>query len=109
MVEGNPFGEAYIQWHDDGTEWENIDFPASSGNICMGEWVAVDKKNVARTHIGWLYTDGTLSGYFTETETDQVAKDGNSYAGTNEQKVYDLDGNLLADVTGTSSATRFGS
>jgi hypothetical protein len=29
-----------------------------------------------------------------------------SYAGTNEQKVYDLDGNLLADVTGTSSATK---
>lgn len=107
-VMGNPFGEAYIQWHNDGTEWENIDFPAASGNICMGEWVAVDRKNVARTHVGWLYDNGTLSGYFTETETDKVARDGNSYTGTNEQKVYDLDGNLLADVTGTSSATRFG-
>jgi hypothetical protein len=29
-----------------------------------------------------------------------------SYAGTNEQKVYDLDGNLLADVTGTSAARK---
>jgi hypothetical protein len=107
-VMGNPFGEAYIQWHDDGTEWENIDFPAASGNICMGEWVPVDKKHVARTHVGWIYNEGTLAGYFTETETNEVAKDGNSYSGTNEQKVYDLEGNLLADVTGTSSATRFG-
>lgn len=107
-VEGNAFGEAYIQWHNDGTEWENIDFPASSGNICMGEWVPVDRKHVARTHVGWLYNDNTLVGYFTETETDAVARDGNSYTGTNEQKVYDINGNLLADVTGTSSATRFG-
>jgi hypothetical protein len=107
-VEGNYFADAFIQWHDDGTEWENIDLPISGGNICMGEWVAGAKKTFTRTHIGWLYTDGTVSGYFTETETDKIAKDGNSYAGTNEQKVYDLDGNLLADVTGTSSAMRFG-
>src|SRR5580704_11334615 len=24
---GSPFGEAFIQWHSDGTEWENINFP----------------------------------------------------------------------------------
>jgi hypothetical protein len=105
-VEGNPFGDAYIQWHSDGTEWENIDFPVLGGNICMGSWVAVDGKHVSRYHIGWLYTDGALSGYFTETETDKVARDGSTYAGTNEQKVYDLDGNLQADVTGTSEATK---
>ena len=105
-VEGNPFGTAYIQWHNDGTEWENIDFPISGGNICMGSWVPVDAKHVSRYHVGWLYTDGTLSGYFTETETNKVARDGGTYAGTNEQKVYDLDGNLLADVTGTSAATK---
>lgn len=107
-VEGNPFANAYIQWHDDGTEWENIDLPISGGNICMGEWVPAGRKTFSRDHVGWLYTDGTVSGYFTETETDKLSKDENSYAGTNEQKIYDLDGNLLADVTGTSSANRFG-
>jgi len=35
-VENNPFGQAYIQWHSDGTEWENINLPISGGNICMG-------------------------------------------------------------------------
>src|SRR5208337_4706559 len=32
---GSPFGQAFIQWHDDGTEWENINFPILGGNICM--------------------------------------------------------------------------
>lgn len=102
-VEGSPFAQAYIQWHSDGTEWENIDLPINGGNICLGSWKSVDRKHVSRYHVGWLYTKGKVSGYFTETETDKVTGDG-TYAGDNEQKLYDLDGNLLADVTGTSSA-----
>ncbi|HEY1836338.1 MAG: hypothetical protein WBQ17_14035 [Rhizomicrobium sp.] len=105
-VEDQPFGEAFIQWHSDFTEWENINLPVQSGNLCMGSWKAVDGKHVFRSHIGWLYTKGKVSGYFTETETDKVAKNGTTYTGTNEQKVYDLSGNLKADVTGTSSATK---
>ena len=104
-VENNPFGQAYIQWHSDGTEWENINLPISGGNICMGSWKRIDVNNVSRNHWGWLYTDGNLSGYFNETETDTVTRNG-TYSGTNEQKGYDLNGNLLFDVTGTSSAVR---
>jgi hypothetical protein len=104
VVEGEPFGQAYIQWHSDGTEWENINLPVEGGNICMGSWKAVDAKHVYRNHYGWLYTNGQVSGYFNETETNAVKKNG-TYSGTNEQKGYDLDGNLLFDVTGTSSAT----
>jgi len=103
---GAPFGEAFIQWHNDGTEWENINFPILGGNICMGSWKPVDGARVTRNHIGWLYTNGTLTGYFTESETDIVARDGNSYHGTNSQKVFDLAGNLIVEVPGTSSATR---
>jgi len=102
-VEGKPFAQAYIQWHSDGTEWENIDLPISGGSVCVGSWTAVDAKHVARNHYGWLYTKGKVSGYFNETETDKVTRNG-AYSGTNEQKGYDLNGNLLFDVTGTSSA-----
>ena len=105
-VEGSPFAQAFIQWHSDGTEWENINFPILGGNICMGSWKPVDANRVTRNHIGWTYTNGTLTGYFTETETDVVARDGNSYHGTNDQKVYDLEGNLIVEVPGTSIATR---
>ncbi len=34
-------GRAFIQWHSDGTEWENINHPVLGGNICMGSWRAV--------------------------------------------------------------------
>jgi hypothetical protein len=104
--EGAPFGEALIQWHPDGTEMENINLPVLSGNLCMGSWKPVDRRHVSRFHIGWLYTNGVLSGHFTETETDEVANDGNSYKGTNTQKIFDLNNNLIVQVTGTSSATR---
>jgi len=102
-VEGNNFGQAYIQWHSDGTEWENINLPINGGNLCMGSWTAMDSKHIYRNHYGWLYTKGQVSGYFNETETDKVTRNG-TYSGTNEQKGYDLNGNLLFDVTGTSSA-----
>jgi hypothetical protein len=105
-VEGNPFADAIIQWHGDGTEFEEINLPISGGNICEGEWRYKDHSHVTRNHTGWLYNDGTLVGYFTEHEIDHISRDGNSYMGTNEQKIFDLDGNMLADVTGTSAATR---
>ncbi len=103
---GAPGGEAFIQWHDDGTEWENIDFPILSGNICMGSWRQLDHGRVHRSHIGWLYTDGNLSGYFTETETNTVSHNGNSYSGVNDTKIYDLSGNLQVELMGTSDAVR---
>jgi hypothetical protein len=81
----NPTGEAFIQWHSDGTEWENINYAVLGGNICLGSWKTIDESHVSRNHYGWLYnpTNGLLAGWFNETETDQVAWDGNSYSGTN--------------------------
>jgi hypothetical protein len=105
-VEGSPFADAFIQWHGDGTEFEEINLPLAGGNICQGEWRYVDHSHVSRNHTGWLYSDGLLVGYFTEHEVDHISRDGNSYIGTNEQKIFDLNGNMLADVTGTSAATR---
>lgn len=103
---GAPSGEAFIQWHSDGTEWENINYPVLDGNICMGSWKQINANTVARNHYGWLFDAGLVSGWFNETETDVLSKDGNSYSGTNEIKFYDSSGNLKMDVTGTSSAAR---
>jgi hypothetical protein len=100
------YGEAFIQWHSDGTEWENIDFPILGGNICMGSWKAIGGNKVSRYHVGWLYSDGTLVGHFIETETDVLSQDGNSYTGNNDTKMYMLDGTMFNEVVGTSAATR---
>lgn len=105
-TEGSASGQAFIQWHSDGTEWENISFPVLGGNICMGSWKTVDRSRVFRNHYGWLYTDGVVSGYFNETETDTLAPHGNSYSGYNETKFYDLTGKFMMALTGTSSGTR---
>jgi hypothetical protein len=82
-TEGFPPGAAFIQWHSDGTEWENINHPVLGGNICMGSWKTVDRSHVFRNHYGWLFNNGVIAGYFNETETDEVAWDGNSYSGVN--------------------------
>ncbi len=103
---GSVYGEAFIQWHGDGTEWENIDFPVLGGNICLGSWKPVDQYHVFRYHVGWLYTNGIVSGHFTETETDELSRDGNSYSGSNDTKFYALDGTMFQEVAGTSAATR---
>ena len=103
---GTVYGEAFIQWHSDGTEWENIDFPILGGNICMGSWKVVGVNKVSRYHVGWLYSDGTLAGHFVETETDTLSRDGNSYSGYNDTKMYNLDGTMFNEVAGTSAATR---
>ena len=73
----------------------------------MGSWKQLDHHQVRRSHIGWLYTDGIISGYFTETETNTLSHDGDSYTGMNDMKIFDLDGNLQVEFSGTSSATRF--
>lgn len=107
----SPSGEAFIQWHRDGTEWENINYPVLGGNICMGSWKAVDRAHVSRNHFGWLYNDGNLAGFFNETETDEVAWDGNSYTGTNTTTlnfypVPPATTGTKVVLTGTATATR---
>jgi hypothetical protein len=104
-TEGAPGGEAFIQWHSDGTEWENINLPPAGG-ICMGSWKMIDAHRVFRNHFGWLFDSGMVSGYFNETETDTLSRDGHSYTGFNELKMFDLNGKMTADLTGTASATR---
>ena len=107
ITEGSPSGQAFIQWHSDGTEWENINHPILGGTICMGSWKAVDRSHVFRNHWGWLFTDGVVTGYFNETETDTLSWDGNSYTGTNDTKFYDLTtGAKTMELTGTASARR---
>jgi hypothetical protein len=103
---GAPFAQAFIQWNSDGNEWENISQPTLGGNICMGAWKTLDQRRVFRNHFGWLFTNGIVSGYFNETETDEVAWDGKSYSGTNDTKIFDLSGNLQVEIPGTATATR---
>jgi hypothetical protein len=110
-TEGGPPGEAFIQWHSDGTEWENINYAILGGNICLGSWKAIDRSHVFRNHYVWLYSNGLLAGFFNETETDEVAWDGNSYNGLNTTKltfypVPPATKETVVTLIGTASAKR---
>jgi hypothetical protein len=104
-----PSGQAFIQWHSDGTEWENINYPVLGGNICMGSWKQIDQTHVSRNHYGWLYNNGLIAGYFNETETDELQ--GNTYVGFNVTKLYfypvppATEGTTM-ELKGTAKATR---
>jgi len=103
-------GEAIIQWHSDGTEWENINHPTLGGNICLGRWEQTGRYTYVRHHIGWIYevAGAPASNYFLEDETAVLAADGKSYSGTDTFTIYNLDGTVqVGPLAGTASATRF--
>lgn len=96
FVNYGPTGLAFIQWHSDGTEWENITHPSIGGNICMGSWVQTGPRTYYRNHYGWIFdSTGVIAGYFNETETDTLSANGNSYSGTNVTIFYDMNRNVV--------------
>jgi hypothetical protein len=58
-------------------------------------------------HVIWTFdSTGAFSGHIEETQTNTVAQNGSTYAGSFDQKFYDLNGNFLFEATGTLTATR---
>ncbi|MBZ5720424.1 MAG: hypothetical protein LAO03_08580 [Acidobacteriia bacterium] len=106
-ADGQLFYEAYDQWHSDRTEFENANFSPIESNVCMGVWKKVGLRTVQLNHVGWNFdSNGNPAGTFTINETNTVSNDGTTYQGTFDYKVYDVNGVLLQEVTGTLAATR---
>ena len=104
---GAAYYESFDMWHADGTEWETAYSDPRLGNYCLGVWEKVGPRTVQLNHIAWDFnSDGTQAGYFTMTETNTVSRKGDSYTGTFDYKLYDVNGNLILEVTGTQVATR---
>lgn len=101
------FLESFDMWHSDGTEYETANFVPAMGNNCLGVWKQVGRRTVQLNHIGWNFNaDGSSAGYFTLTETNTVSRAGDTYTGSFDYKVYDVNGNLQQEVTGTIAAKR---
>lgn len=104
---GAPFLESFDMWHSDGTEWETSNFAPAMGNNCLGVWKQTGSRTVQLNHIGWAFNaDGSSAGYFTLTETNTVSRKGDTYTGVFDYKLYDVNGNLIQEVTGTIAAKR---
>lgn len=97
--------QTYDQWHSDGLEFEVNSI--APGAVCQGTFKQTANGTVHLFHVVWTFdANGVLSGHIEETQTNNVSQDGNAYAGTFDQKFYDLNGNFLFEATGTLTATR---
>jgi hypothetical protein len=76
------------------------------GNVCVGIWKHKGQ-TIVLNHIGWNFDmSGNSIGTFTLTENNIVGAGGNTYNGTFDYKVFDVDGNLIQEITGTQTVTR---
>jgi hypothetical protein len=102
------FQESFDMWHNDGTELESANVNPVIGNFCMGVWKQVGAQ-IHLHHVGWGFDNlGNLVGPFTVDDVLELGKGGNTYAGSFDFKLYDTQGNLVQEVTGTIAATRIG-
>jgi hypothetical protein len=104
---GDPLFEGFDIWHSDGTEEEIANIPPATGPVCFGVWAQNGKQVQLLIHTTFTYDlNNNPTGTIVLTETNKLSKDGNSYGGPFEFKVYDTSGTLQADIKGTSKADR---
>lgn len=104
--DGNLLFESFEQWHSDGTEFEFANIPPATGDICMGAWQQ-NGKSAQLWHTGWTFnSDGSSSGTMVLTGSNKVARNGNAFKGSFDVKFFDVDGNLVGEVSGTTVAER---
>jgi hypothetical protein len=104
---GEPLYQSFDQWHSDGTELENPNLAPATGPLCVGVWKQVGTRTFRLHHVGWNFDiNGNSLGSFTLDETNTVSRNGLTYKGTFDLKFYDVDGNLVDEVTGTQTAAR---
>jgi hypothetical protein len=107
------FLESFKTWHADGTEFENAFLPPSGGNICFGVWKDLGHGSVKLHHIGLMFDSmGSVSYMFTVDEKDTVARNGQTYSGSFDFKLWPPSftavgvGKPLQEITGSTAGTR---
>jgi hypothetical protein len=97
--------QTFDQWHRDGLEFEVA--ALAPGAVCQGTFKQTASGTIQLFHVGWNFdSNGLLTGFFRETQTNTVGHDGNTYHGTWDIKNYDTNGNFLNEDTGILRATR---
>ena len=106
---GAPGGEAFIQWHSDGTEVINSGgHSPASANWCMGVWAQTGFLTYEFNHFPIAYnpTTGEIANYINIRGQIMLSPGGDSYTGTFTLDVYDPKGNHVDHLAGAVVATR---
>lgn len=80
--------------------------PPALGNVYQGTWTKTGPHEFTFTFVGFFYEEGALAGYFKAHETVQLEPGGDAYTGVASLEILDLDMNVIATGSSTSSATR---
>lgn len=106
-VNGNVILNTIDTWNGDGNEFLIAGKNPVVGNVCAGVWKSTNTRHVQLHHIGWTFdTSGNLTGTLVDDESVRLNPRATTYAGTFDEKFYDLNGNLVKEVSGDNSAAR---
>lgn len=98
---------AFDAWHSDGTEMLNDFTNPINGNVCLGAWEQTGTLTYKLKHPSWYFdASGNLLGTEVIHETIRLSEDGSHFGGTFLIDVYDTQGNLLEQFSGTLKASR---
>ena len=107
LPDGSLYFESLEHYHSDGTEFEFANTNQILGNVCMGVYTQTDSRSVSLYHIGWVFDDaGNPAGTFTLEGPRKLTNHGAGLKGTFDAKIYDVEGNLVEEDTGTTTGER---
>ena len=107
LPDGTLYFESFEHYHSDGTEFEFANQNPILGDVCMGVWKTKGLKSVDLYHIGWAFDDaGNPAGIFTLAGPRKLNRRGDRLEGTFDAKIYDTEGNLIEEDTGTTTGER---
>ena len=106
-VNRQPVDEAFELFHSDGTEMLIDQTPPVMGNSCVGVYEQSALRVYTLSHPFWAFdAAGNLTGSGMITSTITLSKDGNAFAGTSTEDVFDLKGKNVAHTTAQIEGTR---
>jgi hypothetical protein len=107
IYKGDVVDVAFDAWHSDGTEVLNDYTDPVEGNVCLGVWEQTGPSTYKLKHPSWYFDEkGVLQGTVVIYETVTLSNDGNSFSGSYTDDIYDVNNNLLEQLSGPLKATR---
>jgi hypothetical protein len=106
--QGQVIDQYFDTWHADGNELFIDATNPIEDNVCQGIWTAASANTYKLKHMSWYFDDsGNLQGWAVFHDVIQLGADNNSFTGTEDVLVYDLNGNLIGEYDGDNlQATR---
>jgi hypothetical protein len=99
--QGNLYDEYFDTWHSDGNELFIDATNPALDNVCQGLWKQMSPLTYKLKHVSWNFDpSGNPVGWADFHAVVQMSKDGNSFTGTEDVYIYDLNGNQVDKFEG---------